>query len=121
VLIVDPSQESREVLRTLLERRGIKTLEAGGARQGLELVRRYRPEVVVADLESEGEAERAVRQQYGDVSAAHHASLVLLANAPRRPFAAQGQRVVSKPYHYAPLIRTIEELLGHSVAAERST
>ena len=124
VLIVDQSQESREVLRTLLERRGMRIFEASGARQGLELVRRCHPEVVVLDLETdsdtEGEAEGAVREQYGAASAESEASLVLLSSAPRRLPAAEGQRIVSKPYHYAPLIRTIEELLEHSIAAERS-
>ena len=39
VLIVDRSAESREVLRTLLERRGIRTLETNEAREGLQILR----------------------------------------------------------------------------------
>lgn len=37
--IVDPSADMREVLRTALARRGLPTIEAEAANQGLELAR----------------------------------------------------------------------------------
>jgi CheY-like chemotaxis protein len=119
VLIVDQSAESREVLRTVLERRGVRILEASGARQGLDLVRRCRPRVIVVDLESEADGEQAVRQEYGAASVAHDASLVMLCSSPGRPPQRSGLHMVAKPYHYAPLIRTIEQLLQPSIGAER--
>ena len=51
VLIVDQSPESREVLRTALERQGTEILEACRPRQGLEMVRTHQPDVIVLDLE----------------------------------------------------------------------
>ena len=51
VLIVDRSEETREVLQTVLERRGVRTLAAGRAEMGLELARRHHPDLVVLDLE----------------------------------------------------------------------
>ena len=102
----------------------MRIFEASGARQGLDLVRRHRPGVVVLDLEASSEAgaggETTVRERYTAASAPSEASLLLLSNAPRSLSPAEGHRVVSKPYHYAPLIRTIEELLENSIAAERS-
>ena len=50
VLIVDRSEETREVLQTVLERRGERTLAASRAVKGLELARRHRPDLVVLDL-----------------------------------------------------------------------
>ena len=35
VLIVDQSEDNREVLRTALQRRGLRTIEASGVDQGL--------------------------------------------------------------------------------------
>ncbi|MGA7701688.1 MAG: response regulator, partial [Thermoguttaceae bacterium] len=51
VLIVDRSEETREVLQTVLERRGVRILAAGRAEKGLELARRHHPDLVVLDLE----------------------------------------------------------------------
>ena len=51
VLIVDQSEESRDVIRTILEPRGVKVLEAEAAGRGLKLLRERHPNVVVLDLE----------------------------------------------------------------------
>ena len=53
VLIVDRSEENQEVLRTALERRGLRILAASRARQGMDLARAYRPDLIVLDLELE--------------------------------------------------------------------
>ena len=54
VLIIDASEETREVLQTALERRGLRILAADRARRGLELARRHHPDLIVLDLEIEG-------------------------------------------------------------------
>jgi CheY-like chemotaxis protein len=118
VLIVDESEDSREVLRAALELRGMCIYEAGSARQGLEMARRHQPGVIVLDLEAETPDDDAIRRQYGDESHSHQSSLVVLGTArfdqPNLPRA----QIVSKPYHYAPLIRTIERLLERVITAE---
>ncbi len=53
VLIVDRSQETREVLQTALERRGVRTLAAGASATGLRLARQHQPDLIVLDLEIE--------------------------------------------------------------------
>ena len=108
VLIVDESAESREVLRTVLEHRGIRILEAAGAQQGLELARQHRPDLIVLDLELD-----SGRPQFPSELAAQSARqtpLVMLGNA-RRQAGPQVGESMPKPYHYAPLIRRIEQLL----------
>lgn len=109
VLIVDRSAESREVLRTVLASRGVRILEAAGASQGLELCRRHHPEVVVLDLDSAAPHDDEMRRAYQSQTAGDDASLVVLGTL--RDAAPDQGRYVPKPYHYAPLIRTIEELL----------
>ncbi len=116
VLIVDQSREAREVLKTILERRGIQTLEASEARAGLELARKYRPNVIVLDLECKAADEASVRRQYDAESTDSDTSLVVLGTVPRFTPQQSNEHVVSKPYHYAPLVRTIEQLVDRTVA-----
>jgi CheY-like chemotaxis protein len=108
VLIVDESADSREVLRTVLEHRGIRTLEAGGAREGLDLARRHQPDLIVLDLELDSPPELPSELA---ASAPHRTPLLLLGSARRQAASRHAAEFVAKPYHYAPLVRRIEQLL----------
>jgi CheY-like chemotaxis protein len=111
VLVVDPLEETHEVLRTALEPRGVRILAASQPRHGLALARRHRPDLIVLDLECQAETAAD-----GDAAAAEsltrEAPLVMLGSARRRPAHLPAGQFISKPYHYAPLIRKIEELLA---------
>lgn len=111
VVIVDDSSESREVLRAALERRGLTIFEASEARQGLSLVRRHHPHVVVLDLDATDAHEETVQAEYAAESAAADVPLVILGRAREYSPKLPDDRVVAKPYHYAPLIRKIEQLV----------
>ncbi|HEX5105742.1 MAG TPA: response regulator, partial [Pirellulaceae bacterium] len=109
VLIVDPSAENREVLRTALERRGLRIFEADQADQGLQMAREHHPHVIVLDLESDEPHASDVEDQYGAEARELHTSLVILGKACRRQ-RLDAARHVAKPYHFAPLVHTIEQL-----------
>lgn len=113
VLIVDGSDESREVLRTILERRGVEIVEAGEARQGLTMAGRCQPDLIVLDLETLPCEDDELRDQYDRQSRRNRTPMVLLGTA-RSPRTSPEQSVMSKPYHYGPLVRTIEDLLRQS-------
>lgn len=111
VLIVDRSEDVREVLATALARRGVRTFAASRVLRGLELAREVQPDLIVCDLETDACAARVcndLASQCGNTS-----SRVLLLgtirNAGKVP--PEGE-FVAKPYHYGPLIRRIEELVG---------
>ena len=114
VLIVDSSSDNREVLRTVLERRGLKIFEADEPKRGLVLAREHHPSVIVLDVELPAASASEVEDQYGAEAAEQHASLVIVGNAgrPERTGKAgtPATEVVAKPYHFAPLVHTIELL-----------
>ncbi len=113
VLIVDASVENRVVLQTALERRGMRTMAASQARQGLDLARQHHPDLIVLDLEIESCDLDDVADSFAEHSQVDHASLVILGKLKRQKPLHQGE-YVAKPYHYAPLIRRIEEILSAS-------
>lgn len=107
VLIVDPSAENREVLRTVLARRGLLIYEADAAEAGIELAREHHPDVIVLDLEEADPA--TLRERFNANSHDHPAELIVLGKIRRGPQFAGGH-VISKPYHFAPLVHTIQQL-----------
>jgi two-component system, cell cycle response regulator DivK len=108
VLIVDSSAENREVLRTVLARRGLRIFEADEAERGLELAREHHPDVIVLDVESQA-ADASLEDQFGAEASEQQTSLVILGKA-RCALAGGRAQVVAKPYHFAPLVHTIELL-----------
>jgi CheY-like chemotaxis protein len=117
VLIVDRSEETREVLKTALERRGVRILAASRAQRGLELARQHQPDLIVLDLEVDESAPEEVCAPFTEHAQGHHTPMVVLGSlrcsAPVREDGQAGE-FVSKPYHYGPLIRKIEELLSEA-------
>lgn len=123
VLIVDRSEESRDVLRTILENRGVNILEAKQGAEGLELLRDQHPSVVVLDLEVDDVDSAGLRGAFEDESRRNQTSLVMLGRVNRANRSDDDgnspadRHIIEKPYHYGPLIRTIELLLQQHEAA----
>ncbi len=111
VLIVDRSEETREVLKTVLERRGLRTLAAGEARRGLELAREHHPDLIVLDLEVDQSPPAEVCGPFSEQAEVDQTPLVLLGSCRRSLFGERCGEFVSKPYHFGPLVRKIEQLL----------
>jgi DNA-binding response OmpR family regulator len=111
VLIVDPSAESREVLRTLLERRGVAALEAARPEQGLELSRYERPDLIVIDVDSDQSSSGENVENLCEAAGRSDTPIVILGTL-REPRSNPGEQFIAKPYHYGALIRKIDDLLA---------
>ena len=109
VLIVDSSDDNREVLRTVLSRRGIRTIEADQAEQGLELARIHRPDVIVLDIDEEQFDGEQISDQFEAEASDDHSKLIVVRRS-NREIGSRGSRMVSKPYHVGSLVHTIEQL-----------
>ncbi len=114
VLVVDHSDETREVLRSVLQRRGMSILEARAARDGLDLARQHHPDLIVMDLEVETTQGEGVSPEFANGGNGRPTPVIVLGTARRQAESLSGAEFVSKPYHYSALIRRIEELLEAS-------
>jgi DNA-binding response OmpR family regulator len=112
VLVVDRSEETREVLRTALERRGVRILSASRAQRGLEMARQHRPDLIVLDLEWDNSAPEEICAPFARESQARQTPLVMLGSLRHSGGELPAGEFVPKPYHYGPLIHRIEELLS---------
>lgn len=119
VLIVDDSRDSREVLRAVLELRGWNIIEADDASDGLHKADEFHPDVIVLDADARSAGGNDLQASYDDASRRNNASLVVIGQARFNGPDDARHRVVAKPYHYAPLVRTIDELAS-SVLAKAS-
>ena len=109
VLIVDESADNREVLRTALARRGIETLEAKNASEGLQMACERRPDVIVLDLEEKRQDAAVAGRRFAEAANGSGSQLIVLGKVRRGPVFSGGH-VISKPYHFAPLVHTIERM-----------
>lgn len=111
VLVVDPLEETHAVLRAALGDQGIEVVAARNSAQGLSLARRRDVNLIVYDLESDG-VSGVLAGKFLLASAARRTPLLVLGSTRRATLGLTGCESLPKPYHYAALIRRIEELLG---------
>ena len=108
VLLVEPSPETREVLTTILELRGLRIFQAEEPRRGLELAREERPDVIVLDFDQLDDRQQ---QEFAAETRHPHSGLIVIGTI-RPEQSAPANRFIAKPFHYGPLVQTIERLVG---------
>lgn len=115
IVLVDSQDDLREVLRIVLERRGWRVWDARDARTAQQMVRQRRPQVAVFDVESAGDAPNVAGLER--IAGAQGTRLIILGHDPRFLPQLPSTRVLAKPYHFRPLIRTIEDMVGPQAKA----
>jgi len=113
VLIVDVSRESRDILRTLLDRQGTETLETAQFQSASAIAKRERPDLIVCDADSDRSPAKEATRQLAHLASRSAIPIVVLGTVERDFRPLSGGNLVPKPYHYGPLLRKIEELLGN--------
>lgn len=114
VVIVGTDSDCRDVLLGSLSRRGLAIYFAKGTGEGLKLIRQHDPDVVVLDGEAGGADDVELQEQLDLQLKRGRASLIVLGMLRSRNIVPQ-QRV-AKPYHFAPLIHTIEAMAAAKAA-----
>jgi DNA-binding response OmpR family regulator len=111
ILVVDAADDTREVLETVLGRRGVRTYHARRVRDGAAMADRIRPDLIVLDLELP-EADADTLRTRGDAQRTDvGAPVVMLGSMRRNGNGGSSHEFIRKPYDYGPLVRRIEELL----------
>jgi CheY-like chemotaxis protein len=111
VLIIDRSAESREVLRTLLERRGVSAVEASHPEQAFTLTLDEQPDLIVVDADSDSSATGECVENLCERAGLTDTPIVILGTL-RGSGGQSAAEIIAKPYHYGALIRKIDDLLA---------
>jgi signal transduction histidine kinase/CheY-like chemotaxis protein len=122
VLVVDDHDLNRELIRTILERKGYRVLLAESGEKGAEIARRERPSVILLDLAMPGKDGFAMaRELKGDPELASTPLIAVTAMAMRgdetRAREAGFDEYLSKPVDRQILEATIERLLKRGPVA----
>ena len=113
VLIVDASRESRDILRTLLDRQGTEILETAQVGAATAIADREQPDLIVCDADSDQTPDNQATFELARQASRSAIPIVVLGTVQRDFGPQSGRNLVSKPYHYGPLLRKIESLLGN--------
>ena len=113
VLIVDASQESRDILRALLNRQGAEILEAARIEAASSIADREQPDLIVYDSDCDPSPTNQATHSLARLASRSAIPIVVLGTLSRDLRPPLGENLVAKPYHYAPLLRKIENLLGN--------
>ena len=116
VLVVEDDEDTREVMRAMLELCGARVLVAESAKSGLEAFEKARPDAIVSDIAMPGEdgywlvREVARRMNARDVPAV--AVTAFAGQHPRDKALAAGFRAhLAKPVDPEVLCRTVAEVM----------
>lgn len=110
VLLVESSPETREVLSIILQLRGLRIIEAEEPRRGLELAREEKPDVIVLDFDQHA-VDESVQNEFAAETRQPYDGLIVMGTIPPNRESAKN-RFIAKPFHYGPLVQTIERLVG---------
>lgn len=116
ILVVDDEQGIRNLLDTILRRKGYDVVLAEGGRKGLELFRRERPDVIVLDLKMPEMDGLAVLQQVRSLNPKQPVVILTGAGTPeteRKVRALGVTEFVEKEFSLHLLGDSLKRLLGN--------
>ncbi len=124
ILVVDDQPDAQELVKRLLEECGAEVETAGSAKEGLEMLRVKKPEVLISDIgmpELDGfEFMRQVRKlPQGEGGMVAAVALTAFARAEDKILALEAgyQMHLAKPVEPAELVQVVSTVLGSSVVA----
>ncbi|HZR45838.1 MAG TPA: response regulator, partial [Candidatus Manganitrophaceae bacterium] len=125
ILVVDDDADSLIVMRTVFEWHGAGVIQAASAKEALQLLERFRPDVLLSDITMPGEDGYMLIQKVKALERAQGRSIpaaALTANAReedhRRALAAGFQMHISKPIESEKLLATVVRLAGRAKQTE---
>tara|TARA_B100000029_G_C17439233_1_gene910829 strand:+ start:105 stop:515 length:411 start_codon:yes stop_codon:yes gene_type:complete len=114
VLLIHVCSETRGVLATALARRGIRIFATDRLDGITDFLERGRPRVTIVDTDVETADSQTICHA---LQQAETGNLIVLGQLRWSQSTLPVERVYRKPYHFAPLVRTIESLCAKSANA----
>lgn len=117
VLVVDDNRAGRDLIRAILKSLPCEIVEASHGQQGLDLLRRERPDLVLLDIDMPGmdglEVVKRIREDatYADLPVVAVTAFAMDGDR-EKAMAAGFTAYVTKPVRAAGLRQTVQELLG---------
>jgi len=117
VLIVDPSEDTSEVLRVVLEHHGCRTVVAANFRQSSQLLQVFRPDVVILDEEVDRSTCQGTECTFVSSALKSGAKILVLGGLrSAKGFSSGTVAHLQKPYHYQQLLGKINQIMELAVA-----
>lgn len=113
VLIVDPSEDTSEVLRLVLEKQGFRAVVAGSLGESTALAERFRPDVIILDEEVDQQPSATCAHRSLIHLARESGAKILVLGRLRLPEPLEDGAVahLGKPYHYRQLVGKINAIV----------
>ena len=111
VLLIHGCSETRGVLATALARRGIRIFATDRLDSITDFLERGHPCVTIVDTDAETADSQTICHA---LQQAETGNLIVLGQVRWNQSTLPVERVYRKPYHFAPLVRTIESLCAKS-------
>jgi DNA-binding response OmpR family regulator len=124
VLLIDRDPNTHEIVRALFEHNGYAVVNAFGIEEGLELVRRAPPDVIIAEMYTPtGQPPRLLPALRSIVESATLPIITMSAHAlledRERALAAGADRYLAKPVEPRDVLATVEALLVRGVRSQQ--
>jgi len=120
VVCVEDEPEMIDLIRLILERRGFEVIGAVGGKEGLEIIRRERPALVLLDLMMpDVDGWEVYRQMKADESLKNTPVIVVTAKAQSIDkvlglHIAKVDDYITKPFGPQELVKSVERVLGQT-------
>jgi len=124
VVYIEDEQEMIDLVRLILVRKGYEVDGAGGGREGLDLIRRILPDVVLLDLMMPDMDGWDVYQQMKADEATRHIPVIVVTAKAQNIDKVLGLHIakvedyISKPFSPQELINSLERVLAKAAASK---
>jgi two-component system alkaline phosphatase synthesis response regulator PhoP len=122
ILVVEDSDEIRELLGFVLEAEGYQVVALEDGRDVVETARSLRPSLITLDLALPGKDGWAIVRELQDDDETRDIPILVISAYTREldaPLRRRVARVISKPFYITQVVSEVEEILagGHSAGA----
>jgi len=115
ILVIEDSEEVRDLLTMILEEQGYRVAGVADGRDALDRARELRPDAITLDLELPGKGGKAIMRELQEHAETHDIPIVVVSAFTRElqgDSRNQVSRVVPKPFYISQIVAEVEHALA---------